>query len=67
MADQAALAAGGLDQRLIRHAVERGQPVRGLEPHDTVLRLFNDMPPDGQLAMIRSALATEARAERSQP
>ncbi|MBC2834867.1 TraB/GumN family protein [Paragemmobacter straminiformis] len=63
MADQAALASGGLDQRLIRHATDRALPVAALEPHDTVLRMFDTMPPADQLAMIRSALATEAQAE----
>lgn len=62
MADQEALVSGGLDQRLIRHATEQGLPIRALEPHDTVLTLFQDMPQADQLAMIRAALATEPRA-----
>lgn len=63
MADQARLAEGGLDRRLMAHAENRGIPVAALEPYDTVFRLFGDMPLEEQLTMIRSALATEARAE----
>lgn len=63
MADQTQLANGGLDQRLMRLAKARGLPIAALEPYDTVFRLFAGMTPDDQLAMIRSALATEAQAE----
>lgn len=63
MADQAALTANGLDQRIIAHAEGKGLPVLGLEPHDTVLTLFNDMPAEEQLGMIRQALTTEPQAE----
>jgi uncharacterized protein len=62
-AAQAALVAGGLDQRLMRHAAARGIAVDALEPYDTVFRLFGGMSGSDQLAMIRTALATEARAE----
>ncbi len=63
MADQAALAAGGLDQRVMARAKAKGIALRGLEPHDTVLRLFDAMSQDDQLGLIRQALATEAQAE----
>ncbi len=63
MADQAALAANGLDQRVIGRAASKGIAVKALEPHDTVLRLFGDMSQTDQLGMIRSALSTEAEAE----
>lgn len=63
MADQAELAANGLDQRIIGYAAGKGLPILGLEPHDTVLTLFGDMPPADQLGMIRQALTTEPQAE----
>lgn len=63
MADQAELAANGLDQRVMGYAGEKGLPILGLEPHDTVLTLFNDMPAAEQLGMIRQALTTEPQAE----
>lgn len=63
MADQAALAAKGLDQRVIARATSQGIAVKALEPHDTVLRLFGAMSQTDQLGLIRSALATEADAE----
>lgn len=63
MRDAAALAKGGLDQRLIARATAQDIPVKGLEPHDTVFNLFATIPQADQLAMIRQALATEAQAE----
>lgn len=63
MADQAALAAKGLDRRVMTIASGAGLPILGLEPYDTVLTLFNDMPPEDQLGLIRSTLTTEAQAE----
>lgn len=63
LADQAALAAGGLDQRVMALATAKGIPIKGLEPHDTVLRLFDGMSQADQLGLIRQALTTEAQAE----
>ena len=50
---------GGLDGMVIDFALETGIPLRALEPHETVFRLFQTMPFDDQLGMIRSALALE--------
>lgn len=54
---------GGLDGMVIDHATERGIPLRALEPHETVFRLFQSMTFDDQLGMIRSALAVEPLSE----
>lgn len=53
----------GLDARLMAEATRAGVPVAALEPYDTALRLFDTVPQDAQLDMIRSALALEDRAE----
>ncbi|HSF65434.1 MAG TPA: TraB/GumN family protein [Paracoccaceae bacterium] len=53
----------GLDARLITTAQVAGVPVLALEPYDTALRVFDLVPQDAQLDMIRSALALEDRAE----
>lgn len=53
----------GLDARLMAEAARAGVPVAALEPFDTALRVFDDMPGATQLDMIRSALALEDRAE----
>lgn len=53
----------GLDGLLIEAAGTRGLPVRALEPYDTVLRLFGDMPEAEQIEMITSTLAMEAQSE----
>jgi uncharacterized protein YbaP (TraB family) len=61
--DMARAASGnGLDERLTEAAVERGVPVRALEPHDVLFNLFRDLSADDQLAMIRAALAVEPQA-----
>lgn len=52
----------GLDGMVIKAAMERGIPVRALEPFDTVLSIFDKLTRDEQIAMIRSALALEDRA-----
>lgn len=52
----------GLDGMVIKAAMERGIPVRALEPFDTVLSIFDKLSRDEQIAMIRSALALEDRA-----
>lgn len=53
----------GLDARLIEAAEARGLPVQALEPYDTVFTAFERIQKADQLAMIRSALALEPRAE----
>ncbi|MFN4159824.1 MAG: TraB/GumN family protein [Gemmobacter sp.] len=53
----------GLDKRLIDAATEQGLPVQALEPFDTAFRIFDTMPMEAQIGMIRSALALEAQAE----
>lgn len=58
----AAAAKGGLDRLVIDHATAAGIPLRALEPHETVFRLFQSMSRDEQLGMIRSSLALEPRS-----
>lgn len=59
-----ALAApNGLDARIIDRATAAGIPVAALEPYDTIFTLFDAIPLDDQLAMIRSSLALEDRAD----
>jgi len=53
----------GLDARLIAQAQRDAIPVQGLEPFDTALRVFDQIPPEVQLSMIRSGLLLEDRAE----
>lgn len=55
--------ARGLDGMLMDAAAAQGVPVRALEPYDTVFRIFDQMPEEDQLAMVTSALATEAQSE----
>lgn len=60
--DMAAQGLGGLDGLVIAHAQEQGIPIRALESYDTVFKLFEVMPMEDQLGMIRSSLAMEPRA-----
>ncbi|QYK40780.1 MAG: TraB/GumN family protein [Paracoccaceae bacterium] len=59
----AATLGDGLDKRLIDIATARGLPVEALEPFDTAFRIFETMPMEAQIGMIRSSLALEPRAE----
>jgi uncharacterized protein YbaP (TraB family) len=54
---------GGLDMRLISAARDRGLPVRGLEPADTILTLFNRVSREDQIALLTTALAEASNAE----
>lgn len=47
----------GLDHRLIAEAQARALPIRALEPHDTIFRLFADLPQDEALALLRASVA----------
>lgn len=62
-AAQAAVEEDGLDAMLIEAAQDLGIPVGALEPWDTAFRIFEDMPMDSQIGMIRSTLAIEHEAE----
>jgi hypothetical protein len=53
----------GLDHQLIGAAQGRGLPIRALEPHDTVFRLFETFSRTEQIAMLRASLAIEGQAE----
>ncbi|WP_323040682.1 TraB/GumN family protein [Gemmobacter sp.] len=53
----------GLDHRLIAAAQARGLPVRALEPYDTLFSLFGNLPPEGELDMVRAALVMADRPE----
>lgn len=57
-----AQAKGGLDGLVIDYAQTHDKPLQSLESHDTVFRLFEGMPMDEQLGMIRSSLALEPYA-----
>lgn len=54
--------AKGLDGMLIDAATSAGLPIQALEPYDTVFSIFDTLPPEDQLAMVTSALATESRS-----
>ncbi len=56
----AELAAGrGLDHLVMARAQEIGLPIRALEPHTTVFRIFDRLSPEDQIAMLRSTLLME--------
>lgn len=59
MAELAEGDARGLDHRIIERAEERRIPIRALEPYDTAFKLFQDLPRDTQVDMIRMSLATD--------
>ena len=53
---------GGLDGMVIDFAQARGTPIVALESHETIFRIFEGMPLDEQLGMIRASLALEPYA-----
>lgn len=53
----------GLDHRIIERAEERRIPIRALEPYDTAFKLFQGLPDDLQVDMIRMTLAQGDQAE----
>lgn len=53
----------GLDGRIIDMAASAGVPIRALEPHDTIFRLFAQMDDTEELEMLRVTLALDAQAE----
>lgn len=55
--------ADGLDKRLIVAADKLGVPVRALEPHDTILRIFDSFDAAEEQAMLESSLALEDISE----
>lgn len=55
--------ANGLDSRVIARAAAQGVPVRALEPYDTVFTLFDSMPPEDQIDLIRTTLTMVDAAE----
>jgi hypothetical protein len=59
----AAMQGEGLDARLIAAAAAAGVPVSPLEPFDTAFRIFETMPLEAQVGMIRTSLALEPQAE----
>lgn len=61
--DMREAAKGGLDARLGRMADGAGVPVSALENAADTLALFDDMPTETQMAMLRDALLPPARAE----
>lgn len=63
MAEVQAQTSLGLDKLIIAAAEQRGIPVQGLEPHDTVFTLFDTFSRADQIAMLRASLAIEDQAE----
>lgn len=55
--------ARGLDHRIIERAEARRIPIRALEPFDTAFRVFQDLPKDLLVGMIRMTLAMGDRSE----
>ena len=55
----------GLDFSIMAAAEAAEVPIRALEPFDTVLRLFGDMPAKAQVEMVQTALVMEDRAADS--
>lgn len=53
----------GLDGMVIDTALASGIPVQGLEPFDTVFRIFDAMSEAEMIGMIQTTLAVESRAE----
>jgi hypothetical protein len=53
----------GLDGLVIDEALANGVPVRSLEPHDTIFRIFDSFTEAEMVAMIESTLAIEDKAE----
>lgn len=53
----------GLDIRIIQRAEERRIPIRALEPHDAAFKLFQTLPQDLQIEMIRMTLAMGDQSE----
>lgn len=53
----------GLDHLIIEAADALGTPTHALEPYDTIFRIFDQIPQDEQLDMIRIALPLAPAAE----
>ena len=53
----------GLDGMVIDTAIAANIPVRGLEPFDTIFRIFDQFSDAEIISMIQSTLALEARSE----
>lgn len=51
----------GLDHQLIAQAQAQDIPIRALEPHTTLFRLFDTIPQEDQLGLIRTTLLMEDR------
>lgn len=61
-AEDMAKGARGLDQRIIARATSQGIPVRALEPHDTLFRIFAGQSEADQRSMLDVALALSGQA-----
>jgi uncharacterized protein YbaP (TraB family) len=53
----------GLDKRIIARATEQGIPLRALEPHDTLLTVFDILTPAEQRDMLDVSLALASQSE----
>lgn len=53
----------GLDKRLIEAALVQGKPIAALEPFDAVIKIFAQIPPADQMAMLRQTIAMDAQSD----
>ena len=56
-------AAQGLDKRLMAAAAAKGLPIKGLEPYDTLFRMFDSFTPADQTQMLLDTMATVGPVE----
>jgi len=53
----------GLDKLLIDLAQAEGMPIAALEPYDGVLKIFAQIPPGDQMALLRQTVAMQAQSD----
>jgi hypothetical protein len=53
----------GLDKRLIDAALANNIPIVALEPFDAILKIFAQIPPADQIAMLRQTVAMDAQSD----
>jgi uncharacterized protein YbaP (TraB family) len=56
-------AAKGLDKRLMAEAAAKGVPIKGLEPHDTLFKMFDTFTQADQIEMLLETLDTTGPLE----
>lgn len=53
----------GLDKRLIDAALAQGKPIAALEAYDAVIKIFAQIPPADQMAMLLQTVAMDAQSD----